>query len=175
MAAPPRAEALAILEQSHQTLDGLIAQMDDAALARSGLGGGEWSPLDLIGHIAFWESMALSAAADWRAGRPAQIWNQFGPEGVGMDALNAANVESNRALPPATLREQARATYAEIVRLIETMTDEEWNADAPGGETPHAVGEHLGALMGADDGPFRHGNAHLADLEAFVRGVSVPG
>jgi hypothetical protein len=174
MGVPTRSEALAILEDGHRRMDDLLARLDEAALARPGLGGGDWSPLDLIGHVAFWESMALGAVTDWRAGRPAWVGTQLGEGGPGLDGLNASALEQNRAMAPGEAVDRARAIHLEVVRLVESMDDGEWNSIAPDGKEPRPVGELIGSIMGADDGGFRHAHAHLADLKAFVTEASVP-
>ena len=56
---PSREEALAIIRSDRRTLLTLIDRLPARALSRAGLGGGDWSPKDLIGHLESWEEHAL--------------------------------------------------------------------------------------------------------------------
>ena len=60
MPTPPRAEALATLEAGQDELDALFGQLTDTELSQPGtVGRSDWAAKDLLGHIAFWEELAL--------------------------------------------------------------------------------------------------------------------
>ena len=97
---PTEREALTILERGHREVMRLIDGLPPRALTTTGIGGGAWSPADLVGHLAAWEGFALGGLA-----RPT------------------------------------------------------WRAP---------LGLRVGSILGGPGGPFRHADAHLPDLRAFV-------
>ena len=56
---PTKREALTILERGHREVGRLIEQLPSRSLSTTGIGGGAWSPADLLGHLAAWEGFAL--------------------------------------------------------------------------------------------------------------------
>jgi hypothetical protein len=65
------------------------------------------------------------------------------------------------------MRRHAEATHRNLIVRLEAMTDQRWRE--PGTRRARkSVGERLGGLLGGPAGPFRHAEAHLKDLEAFV-------
>ena len=77
---PSRRSALCILADGHARVRDLIAQLPPRARTTPGLGGGDWSPKDLIGHLETWERFALDALDAWDAGHgPAferELWSR---------------------------------------------------------------------------------------------------
>ena len=86
MAGISRAEAIEKLHDGQSRLEILVARLSDEEMVEPGtIGGGDWSAKDLIGHIAWWEEIAMDALTDWRAGRRPSVEEDFGREG-GVDA-----------------------------------------------------------------------------------------
>src|SRR5439155_15581439 len=104
VAAPTRQEALETLREGHERLASLLDQLsgDDLRRPRT-IGGGDWSAIDLVDHLALWEQLALQSLSEWREGRRPMIEDVFGQEG-GVDRLNDANVGRNRQHGPAVVR-----------------------------------------------------------------------
>jgi uncharacterized protein (TIGR03083 family) len=160
---PSREEAIAILEQGNARLVELLEGVTDDALTRPAtIGGGEWSAKDLVGHVAFWEELALGAIRDWRSGQePAAV--------VGVDEVNAANQERKRTWPPDQVQRDATQVHERLVAEIRVMDEETWVAPAPAQYARHqSLGVRVGGLTGSTEGPFRHAWAHLPDLQAYV-------
>lgn len=163
--APTRREALRRIDDGHRRVRELIAQLPARTRTRTGLGGGDWSPKDLIGHLQTWEEFALEALHAWDAGHgPAferDLWTRS------TAAVNREAVARKAGWSyPETVR-RADATHAELLARIEAMSDARWRR--PG--TPRgrkAVGERLGGILGGPRGPFRHAEAHLKDLLVFA-------
>jgi uncharacterized damage-inducible protein DinB len=172
MAAPTRAEAIAILTAGNQAIHDLVARLTDAQLARPGaIGGGDWSAKDLLGHIAFWEELAIDAVDGWRAGRRPRAADIAGQAGV--DQANAENQRSTADQSLAETRLRAAASHAALLDRLRAIDDQAWAT--PTGYDPkradRTLADLLGGVTGAADGPFRHAFAHLADLEAYVASV----
>jgi hypothetical protein len=162
---PTRRRAIRILEQGRtRTLD-LIDSLPRSALTTPGLGGGEWSPKDLIGHLASWEEYALDALAAWERGDRAPIDDlQFS---VSTSRINRQNVERKASSSFANVRRDAERTRAELVAAIEALSDARWGRPATErGRRPLAV--RLGAILGGPAGPFRHEEAHHGTLARFA-------
>jgi hypothetical protein len=68
-----RAEAIGRLREQRATTLALIDELSSRARTTPGLGGGEWSAKDLLGHLESWERHALDALAAWGRDEPAPI------------------------------------------------------------------------------------------------------
>lgn len=172
MSAPPRAEAIATLEEGHRRTADLLAGVAEEDLTRpSSLGGGDWSVKDLLGHVAAWEQLALDALGSWREGRMPEAERIFTQQG-GVDLFNAQSVPAKAPLPLDEIRAEWERTHGTLVGAIEGMTDDEWREKAPyPTEWRGTLGELLGSITGAPKRPFGHAFAHIEDLEAFVSSV----
>ena len=94
---PTKREALTILERGHREVGRLIEQLPPRTLATTGIGGGAWSPADLLGHLAAWEGFALAALHAWdrRERAPIDIaLDARGLNGVNADALAEASART---------------------------------------------------------------------------------
>jgi hypothetical protein len=139
--------------------------LPSAALTRPGLGRGEWSPKDLVGHLASWESHALEALAAWLHGEPAPIDGRLRVEGLSV--VNAAEVARKSAWSAKAVRDDADRLHRELLAKIAGFPVEDWNKPT----TPRTRGplwKRLGSILGGPAGSFRHVDAHLSDLAAFV-------
>jgi hypothetical protein len=160
-----RRAAIRILQQGRAAIDELIDRLPPRTLTKSGLGGGEWSPKDLLGHLESWEEFSLEALDAWDDDRApaidAVIWS------TSTSAVNRDAVARKASRSAPAMRRHAEATHDGLIARLEAMSDARWRQ--PG--TPRgrkSVGERLGSLLGGPPGPFRHAEAHLKDLRAFV-------
>jgi len=165
MAVPNQAEALKILMDGQAQLDALFSRLDEAALMRPAtIGGGEWSAKDLIGHIAFWEELALEAIDASRAGRKPAV-----DEFKNADEANAHNQRNTAPQSLAETRKRAEAAHHAITAAIQAMSDQEWSAPLGGPSSQsRTLGERVGGILGGPRGAFDHAWAHLDDLSAYV-------
>jgi hypothetical protein len=174
MARVARAEAIATLEAGQVELDALFGRLSADDMVRPAtIGGGAWSARDLLGHIAFWEELALEALADWRAGRRPATEGISDEGAPGTDAANARNQERTVRQSLDEVRQRADSAHRTLMEAIGSMSDDEWDA-APPYPKPHVatLGELLGGATAGPDGAFRHAYAHLADLRACVERVA---
>lgn len=167
MAIPTRQQAIATLEEGHASLTALFARLSDEQMVRRAtIGGGDWSAKDLMGHIAFWEELALGALAEWRSGARPTVEAIF--EG-GVDAANAENQERTVAQSLEEVRARATTAHAAFLDAIQTLTDNDWRGKAPyATKRRQVLGNLLGSVLGAPKRPFDHAIAHLPDLETYV-------
>ncbi len=165
-----RTEALAILAEGQAALAGLFTRLSDGDFVRPAtIGGGDWSAKDLLGHLAFWEELAVEAIAAWRDGRRPTAVEIFAGGRAGIDDANARDQARNARESLATVRARAETARAAVRRAIEMLTDEEWQATVVGpGNRPETLGELLGGILGAPKRPFGHAFAHQPDLQAYV-------
>jgi hypothetical protein len=177
MAIVGRLEALARLQEGHERMDALLAHLKGKDLTRpAAIGNGDWSAKDLIGHVATWEELALSAIRDFGSHRtpwPERKDGVFAAPATGkISAFNARTVGQKRGLSLPEVRAEARRTHRELLSSIESLSDDDWKARAfyP---TPNnrrrTLAALLGAILAASTGAFRHDFDHLPDLEAYVR------
>jgi hypothetical protein len=164
---PSRRSALRMLRESRQRTLDLLERVPRGGFTRPGLGGGEWSPKDLLGHLSSWEEYALDALAAWERGERAPIDDlQFT---VSTSRINRQNVERKSSWPVARVRRESQRTHAELLEAIERLTDARWRRPAtPRGRKP--LGLRIGGILGGPAGPFRHDEAHHPSLLGFVDG-----
>ena len=169
MAQPPREEAIATLEELHGQVLGLLARIPEGERNTPGLGGGEWSTKDLVGHLAFWEELALEAIDAWARDARPRVEEYFERGAEGIDTANEENRRRLAAWDYEEVRTHADETHARLVKAIGSMSEEEWARKAPyPTERRATMVSLLGSIVGAPKRPFGHAEAHLPDLEAWV-------
>jgi len=161
-----RAQAIQILEHGYAAVRDLMAKLPAPGKTLPGIGGGEWSAKDLIGHLASWEGYALQALEAWGNDEGAPIDKAV--YGRGTNVVNAEAVAAKAPLGLSQVVHDADATHAELIAAIRAMSDERWERPATSrGRKP--LGYRLGGILGGPAGGFRHAEAHLKGLEAFVQ------
>jgi hypothetical protein len=154
-------------DSRERTLD-LLERVPRGGFTRPGLGGGEWSPKDLVGHLSSWEEYALDALDAWGRGERAPVDDlQFT---VSTSRINRQNVERKASWSVARVRRESERTHTELLETIERLTDTRWRTPATArGRKP--LGLRLGGILGGPAGPFRHDEAHHPSLRSFVEGT----
>jgi hypothetical protein len=165
---PSRRAALRMVRESRQRTLELLEGVPRGGFTRPGLGGGEWSPKDLVGHLTSWEEYALDALAAWERGVRAPIDDlQFT---VSTSRINLQNVERKASWSVARVRRESQRIHAELLEAIERLTDARWRAPAtPRGRKP--LGLRIGGILGGPAGPFRHDDAHHPSLLGLVERI----
>jgi DinB family protein len=162
-----RQEAIEVLERGHGAVHRELKRIPKHWLARAGLGGGGWSPKDLVGHLCFWESRVLEAIAAWDRGERAPIDAEIFTRSIG--AINADAVRARSRHTMAKVVRDWDNVHGELIRTIRTMTDARWEQPAtPRGRK--SLGHRIGQLLIGRE-PFAHAQAHLKDLEAFADAI----
>jgi hypothetical protein len=159
-----REQAIEVLREGHSQVVALIDGLTEAAALRPGLGGGEWSVVDLLGHLTSWEEHALGAIDAW-------LWEVRPPvaealDRLGLDGLNKQTLEAKRSLPYTAVLADFESVHARLLDAIAAMSDEAWVAEPPQGRG-RTRGEELGGIL-AGNGPFDHAAVHLLDLRAWL-------
>jgi hypothetical protein len=162
---PSRAEAIRMIERDRARTLELLERLRDGSLTTTGIGGGEWSPKDLIGHLESWEEFALDAIQSWERGGRSELEDL--QTTLDTDGINLRNLDRKTGLPLEAVQRSSERTHEALVAAIEGLGDERWTSPAtPGNE--RTVGEGVGGILGGPAGPFRHDEAHHGDLQAFV-------
>src|SRR5256885_10087093 len=162
---PTRTEAIRILERERRTTLASIQRLPARALTTGGLGGGDWSPKDLIGHLESWEQHALDALEAWARGEPAP--SDVALRSAGLNALNRAEVERKSRWSAARSLKSATDTHGRLVAVILSLPDERWLAP-PTRRARRPLARSIGGILGGPSGAFRHDAAHHPDLKEFV-------
>jgi hypothetical protein len=159
-------EALAALRDGDRRVRELARDLTAEELARRGaLGGGDWSVVDLLGHLASWERRALDAIDAWRGGREFSVL--IGVRGV--DDYNEENIRRWRRWRPDRVLSESAAIHDRILSAIEALTHAKWGSTmAMSNGSRHRLSTVLGSTLGGPAGPFRHAEAHLLDLDTYV-------
>jgi DinB superfamily len=160
-----RGEAITLLRRQRRQVTALLDRLPSRALSRPGLGGGTWAPTDLIGHLESWEEHALAALGAWLRGEVAPIDRDI--RALGINAVNAREVERKSGRTGLRALAAADATFAQLIEQIRTIPQERWLAP-PTSRSRRSLGNSVGRILGGPGGPFTHDQAHLPDLRAFV-------
>jgi hypothetical protein len=162
------AEAIEVLEEGEAALASLFDRLpENAAVRPATIGGGDWSAKDLLGHMAFWEELALEFMADWQARVSPRIGAVFAE---GVDAANARNQARTRQQSLAEVRERASSAHQRLLAAIRAVPVSAWDEKPYYQTTPadRSFGQLLGGILGGPDRLFGHADAHVADLRAYV-------
>ena len=160
---PNRLDAMRLLREDRARTRELLDRVSGDAFVRTGLGGGTWSPKDLVGHLETWEQFALEAIEAIGRGEPAPIAGQS----LDTDDLNQREVERKAGRSAADVTASSIATHDRLLAALEALADTAWVA--PEGEgTGRTVGDRLGSILGGSRGHFRHDPDHWDDLAAFT-------
>ena len=161
---PTRHQAIHVLQSGRARIEELLDRLPSKGMTTPGLGGGTWSPRDLIGHLASWEEYALDALAAWERDERAPIDElQFT---LSTSRINDQAVQRKAAWSVARVRHDAERTHQELVEAIAGMSDARWNAPTTSrGRKP--LGARVGAIVGGAR-LFDHDGSHLKSLAAFV-------
>ncbi|HEU4356746.1 MAG TPA: DinB family protein [Actinomycetota bacterium] len=162
---PTRHEAIHVLEAGRARIEELLDRLPSKEMTTQGLGGGTWSPKDLIGHLASWEEYALDALAAWERDERAPIDElQFT---LSTSRINDQAVQRKAGWSVARVRRDAERTHRELVEAVAGMSDARWNAPTTTrGRKP--LGARVGAIVGGAH-LFDHDASHLKSLAAFVQ------
>jgi hypothetical protein len=159
----PRREAIRLLQADRRAIERAIAAMSSRRLTTAGLGGGDWSPKDLVGHLESWEEHTLAALEAWTEGRAAPIDRALRERGT--VAVNADEIARKASRSLARTLSSASATHDELIRALRAIDDGAWALPAtPRQRRP--LGVRVGGLLTGSE-PFAHDRAHLPDLLAF--------
>jgi Mycothiol maleylpyruvate isomerase N-terminal domain len=158
-------EAVTLLRRQRREVTALLDRLSPRALSRPGLGGGAWAPKDLIGHLESWEEHALAALDAWSRNEVAPIDRDI--RALGLNAVNAREVERKSSRSARGARAAADATFARLIERIEAVPRDRWQAP-PTSRARRTLGRSVGGILGGPRGPFTHDQAHLPDLRAFV-------
>src|SRR5256885_15421663 len=121
---PTRTEAIRILQRDRRTTLGLLQRLPARAITTRGLGGGDWSPKDLIGHLESWEQHALDALDAWARGEAAP--SDVAIRDAGLNELNRAEVERKSRWSATKSLKSATQTHDRLVGVIRSLPDDRW-------------------------------------------------
>ena len=159
-----KAEASKILRDADRSILGLLDRLPQRALTSPGVGGGDWSPKELIAHMAFWEINVLEALDAWERGDRAPV--DIGLRTQGLNVVNQVGLVRMSKGSSTQVRERAADVHAQLLDRIRSMPTRRWNSPpTPRGRRP--VGVRIGSILGGPGGRFMHANAHLNDLGSF--------
>src|SRR5262245_33275249 len=110
---PERDDAIRLARDDRARTNELLASIDPSAFETTGLGGGTWSPKDLVGHLETWEENALDALDAWDRGERAPIAAQV--QSLGTDEFNRREVDRKASTPGDATRTSAAATHTRML------------------------------------------------------------
>jgi hypothetical protein len=160
-----RRDAIRLLERERGEVLSLLDLLPPSVRTTRGLGGGDWSPKDLLGHLESWEGHALDAIEAWSRGARAPIDAELRTSGI--NGVNARTFEEKARRTYARQLTSAQRTRERLLDAISSMSDERWSSPATS-RARKPLGRAIGGILGGPEGPFRHDGAHLPSLRAFA-------
>ena len=124
VAVPSRTEALEILQGDRTRTEALLAGLAPGDMERTGLGGGDWAPKDLVGHLESCEQDALDALAAWDRGDTAPI--EAAIRTLGVDEVNRGEVERKASMSTESVTTSAAATHERLIDALAALDDGRW-------------------------------------------------
>jgi Mycothiol maleylpyruvate isomerase N-terminal domain len=164
---PSRTEAIEILRADRKRTDALLAGLGPSDMERIGLGGGDWAPKDLVGHLETWEQHALDALVAWDRGEVAPVAAAL--DTLGTDEVNRREVERKAGMSTESIATSAAATHERLLDALAALDDDRWAA-SPEPDDDDTIGRMVGGILGGTQGLFRHDPDHWPDLETFPAG-----
>jgi hypothetical protein len=161
---PTKRQVLATLERGDREVWALLYRMPARELINAGIGGGDWSSVDLVAHLTSWERHAVEALAAWSQGERAPIDRALHERGL--NSVNSDALAAVAELTPRWIMERAVTTHLELVNAIRAVSSEAWRRPPLGRGRPLAV--RVGSILGGPKGPYTHADAHLPDLRRFA-------
>lgn len=115
-------ELIEALKKERTRWEALLAEVGEARMERGGVTG-DWAVKDLIGHLTAWESRPVAWFRAVRAGIAPEPprWDRQLDE----TQVNAWIFESNRRRPLSELLAESRATFEQLLNLVEATSEEE--------------------------------------------------
>jgi tetratricopeptide (TPR) repeat protein len=137
-----------------------------------------WTAKDHLAHLAHWRRYAAQVLTAVRTGTAA-------PHVDDEDGLNAEVQAANRDRPAEAIKEDARASYAELARAVDDCSDEDLLKPRPGQESAAVwevvpgnghqhLGEHLGFWYEAQGDDKAAEQAQLWTLEVHEAAFTEP-
>jgi len=162
----------ATLGRGHGEITSLLALLSPDDMLASGIGGAEWSPKDLLGHLALWQEIGVRSVDEFRRGEEPWIAGVLSAPGPGP---NDAELAVRAPWPLGQAQEAYERSRNEVLARIEGLTEQEWSSPVRGWtEDPGTLGGLLGVVLGKEDLPFGHAFAHTSDMRAFVECAGDP-
>ncbi len=113
-------QLLAKIDEPWLALKASCAGLTAAQMTQPGVTG-DWSVVDIIGHVTAWEEEALKHLPHILEGkRPPRYSVLYG----GIDAFNALKTEENRRRLPGEVTARAEDVHRQFVTYVETAPDE---------------------------------------------------
>ena len=150
-------ELLAAIRRDRARLDALIASIPRERMTAPGLEG-DRSVKDVISHISAWEKICMALV---RNNTPVES-PPPGESGPSTDLINQRIYEGSRDRPLEEVLVEAQRSYAGLLALAESLSDQQLNTVIGGAATGPRVGELIG---GNSDGHYRE---HIAQIERWL-------
>lgn len=152
-------ELLALTRSERAGLDDVYKKLTEDEVCAPVLDGG-WSMKDVLAHVTAWERRILDGFEAARRGEPPAGSGDGGTQDD-TDRLNQQVFLKNHARPLVDVLAEARATHADYVALIESLSDRALAREFAPGTTPEMILRNNGD---------QHYREHLDQIEAWWAG-----
>lgn len=127
---------------------------------------------DLLAHLMTYEVYTIEAVGAWKRGEkhwiiPALASNE------GSRRVHYGGIDERRGIPLADILEQWAETQAQLMRMLNKLTDAEWHSPAPyETDEPTDLGGMVETILVQPPRPlYRHLPVHIPDERDYVQGL----
>lgn len=117
-----KAELLQMVQASYDSFEALLATLNEEQLTTPGVNG-DWSTKDEQVHITAWQRRVITRLQAFAKGEEPQLEPVTNEEE--MDAFTARAYEANRNESWDTVHADARATFAQLMAVIQGMSEDD--------------------------------------------------
>ena len=147
------------LDNARERLLATIEPLPDESLLAPGAMG-DWSIMDILDHLALWESELVTALMQIdRGGAPARLLEAYSD----VDAYNARGFAANRGREPDRIFDDLHGVRRQLEGWLEEFDDRDLNDTK---RYAWASGKALWEII--EENSFGHEREHLPDIEAFA-------
>jgi hypothetical protein len=157
-----KSDLLASIRRERAALDAVVARAGDR-LAEPGLEG-ERSVKDVLAHISAWEKIAMALV---RNNQPLQA-PAPGETGASADPINDKVFEDNRLRPVAEVIAESKRTYAELIALVEELSEGRLTAALGAGREGAEHSPPAAAVIRGNSD--KHYEEHTEQIERWLQG-----
>jgi len=160
-----KSDLLAAIRRDRARLDALLASVPRERMTEPTLDGAR-SVKDVLAHVSAWEKICMALVRNNTPVQPPPP----GESGPSTDLINQRVYEGSRDRPLEDVIADAQRSYAELLTMVEGLSDDALAAVLGGGQEPaelmDAEGPQVGQLISenSDD----HYREHIAQIERWL-------
>ncbi len=154
-------DLLAAIRRERAAFEVAVGRVGEARMEEPALEGGR-SVKDVLAHVSAWEKIGMALVRNNQPLRPPPP----GETGPSTDVINDKVFQDNRERPLADVAAESQRTHAELVALVEAMSEDALQAVLGAGQEGAEGSPPVGQLI--SDNSDAHYREHIAQIERWL-------